>query len=176
MKTMLLASVSALAFNSQFPETMLVKRKGSSDPVMINRADFNDKLETEYTKDDGSTAAAGAAVRHAGGAPTVAPGVTIPPPASTPGFGLTPPANPGDAPQQTVPTPSQAGVLKKGKKFIVVDLAGQPYANEGYDKAGYDSEQDAWNAIYAVQAAAQGQILPTPAPASGTLPPAVSTN
>lgn len=48
-------------------------------------------------------------------------------------------------------------VTKKGKKFIVVNLAGEPIAREGINPDGYASEEDANTAITAVN---------TPAPAA----------
>ncbi|QWY83167.1 hypothetical protein [Rhizobium phage RHph_X2_24] len=53
-------------------------------------------------------------------------------------------------PQQPQTEPAQLLVSKKGKKFIVVDAAGNVIEREGIDADGYGSEADAWGAIMAL--------------------------
>lgn len=60
------------------------------------------------------------------------------------------PTNIGEA---TPPaTPATLAVTKKGKKFIVVDTAGNVIERDGIEKDGYASDADAWAAIMALSA------------------------
>ena len=48
------------------------------------------------------------------------------------------------------PAPVQMAVTKKGKKFIVVDTAGNVIERDGIEKDGYASDTEAWAAITAL--------------------------
>ena len=48
------------------------------------------------------------------------------------------------------PAPVQMAVTKKGKKFVVVDTAGNVIERDGVDKDGYASDAEAWKAITAL--------------------------
>lgn len=149
-------AIIAAAFMSDVLPTVYVK--GENGPMRINEADY-DKAKHGKILDNEDMPVEGITQNTVMNAP---PGMSVPPAPSTP------PELLGDQPPQTLqlmpgnpPVPSPAGstipqtqtvgndqrlVAKQGKKFYVVNIAGDKIDAEGIDKDGYASEQEAWKA------------------------------
>ena len=140
-------------------KTILIE--GKNGPVRINESDFivdEHKMYAPKKNDEpiieGMTAT------------TIipAPGnISVPPAASTPAQFATPEAQPDlnvqlapgaftpPAPEQVTAqtftaTAEQRLVSKQGKKYFIVNAAGEKIEAEGINKDGYATEQDAWAA------------------------------
>jgi hypothetical protein len=154
MRAILLASAAVAvlprAFMSEICETVVVKVKGSTDPVRVNKSDFDADqakggkgiytLNEKATDEQTDPVAGGVFV-------PVAEGLKIPPAPSAPAF-----VNP------VSPTTATADTLfvTKGKgakgKFFVVGPDAMPIANmKDIDPAGYETEELAWAAVNAVK-------------------------
>lgn len=153
----MLAASTSLGFMSDTCEVVLAKIKGSSDPVRVNKDAFDADQEKpagdrEYSpykgSDEPEQSFAGDPRRtfeELGIDPVAAP--------SAPDFSggadeapLPIDPNKNAAAQQTIPS-GQCLVMKKGRKFIIVDAEGNPVEDEGVQKDGYITEKDAWEAV-----------------------------
>lgn len=150
MKNLLSFTAFARAFMSDICETVLVK--GDNGPVRVNKSDFDAdqakggaKLFTLHKETKAEEDAGLTAPQPTGATATpVDPALTIPPAPSAPDLGgaAVPPAN---------PAPNQYLAMKDGKKFFVVNAAGERAEIDGINnKDGYATEQDAWNAILTI--------------------------
>lgn len=125
-------------------KTVNILRSGTV--VRINESDYDAERDGSVVDDAGVAAGvaivsddtggnAGAAGNNGGGEPPVTPAVPT-----------APAANPEPT---TAAAPVQMLVTAKGKKFIVVDAAGEAVEHEKIDSKGYATENDAWVAIVA---------------------------
>lgn len=157
MRAMLLASAATLAtaFNSEVCETVLVRNANGSyrmnkseydameekdRPALASAAKQDDNEQTDNTRAIGSGV-------------SLSPGEQPPAP-SAPDF-----VNGGNPATPTIASPNQLGVVKDGRKWLVVDLSKQvegqpavpyePKEGEAIDKDGYKTEADAWAAVMA---------------------------
>lgn len=132
--------------------------KNANGPLIMNRSDYNADEHGEIF----------ASLEDAmSGTPQQTPMTAIPPlvvpaqPAAIDANGN--PVNAGDTGQMVPPSnvtlrddaaappaPVQMAVTKKGKKFVVVDTAGNAIERDGIEKDGYASDTEAWAAITAL--------------------------
>lgn len=117
-------------------KTLLVK--GKNGPKRINERDFDAKKHTLHNATKAEKAE-GLDQQPLTTEFTVDPTVPIPPAPSAPDFVDPAPATP--------PSPNTRLVKKDGKKFFVVNPNGEAVDEEGIDKDGYKTEQEAWKAI-----------------------------
>ena len=113
--------------------------KNANGPVLMNRSDYNADEHGEIF----------ASLEDAlNGTPQQTPMTAIPPQ----GYASrsTPEEIAAAIGNATPPAPVQMAVTKKGRKFIVVDTAGNVIERDGIDKDGYASDTEAWAAITAL--------------------------
>lgn len=136
--------------------TVSIMRDG--EIVRINRKKYNPDIHGSIVELDGTVNApkidAGVIVPQqiaaltakTETAVTVTPGPISAPPAPPPApVAAQPPAQPVTPPP--APEKPALAVVKKGRRFHVVDMTGQPAAQPGIDSAGYTTETAAWDAI-----------------------------
>ena len=115
--------------------------KTDRGPVRINESAYDPE---KHALDGGETPPAPPAPQNpepgALGGKEPAPGAKEPAPSDP-----TPPAPP--APEGG----EKLMVVKKGKKFVVVDGEGKAVERDGLESSGYDAEQAAWDAILALK-------------------------
>jgi len=125
-------------------ETVTVVRDGVE--YRINKSDFNpDKDKLAGTAAAPATSGGGGSATPQAQAPVSTEGAG--------GDGSQTGTSEGDGivpPPAGQPAPGSRVVMKKGKKFLVVDTAGQPINDANINPAGYDAEADAWKAAYGV--------------------------
>jgi len=151
MRTILFASAAPLAvaaaFMSDVLETVII------NGVRHNKSDV-DADPDKYGAINKSATEKQEVPDRAGVVMPVDPSITVPPAPSAPNFSKTdengknistPPVAP------TIPSPNTLMVTKTGKKWFVVTPANEKVEdNDRIDKAGYDSETLAWDAIKAL--------------------------
>lgn len=157
MKALLLASV-ALGFVNDTCEVVLAKRKGSSDPVRVNKSDFdadqdkpsNDREYSAYTGKDEPDQSGEATAR-----PTFDQ-IGLPPQAapSAPDFSKNETVDPvqtDPSTQAAAPTtvsPNSRLVAKKGSKWFIVGDDGEKLTGiAGLNEDGYKNEAEARAAL-----------------------------
>lgn len=121
------------------PETIIVETDNGS--VMINKSDFDPAIHRlpGAATDMAIPPGAGGDVDANGNTVNAGDGGQMVPPLAT-----EPPQTPAP------PAPVQMAVTKKGKKFVVVDTAGNAIERDGIEKDGYASDTEAWAAITAL--------------------------
>lgn len=160
--TAILLASTAIGYMSETCEVVLAKIKGSSDPVRVNKSDFDADQEKpsgerQYSKYSGKDEAeqsnastAGKTFEELGVEPTAAPSA----PDFSAGTNEAPlPVDPEkDAVAPSIAPPNQLLVMKEGNKFFVVNGMGQKVEDvAGIDNdAGYKTEKAAKDAIAAL--------------------------
>jgi len=138
------AILSVSPYMSEACEVVMVLNE-HGDPVRINKSDYD-------ANPDAYTLADGVEVPPAPAALTLADGVTLPPAPSAGVDNATPP---------TTPAPGAMGVIENGKggaklRHIVVDATtAVPVEHPDIEPKGYVTQQEAWDAILALQAKMQ---------------------
>lgn len=146
-KIALLVSVSTVAFMSEHPGTVRIKRDG--DVFTINLDDYDEKRDGKTVDgDDGLDGPNIASVPH--------PGLVVPPAPSAPGF--------IDAVAPSTVNEDTYTLVKKGKKFIVVHAkdASPVKGFKDIDEAGYATDTEAWAAIMAAKRQPHEQSMEPP--------------
>lgn len=146
----LLASVASVAFMSEHPETVRIKRGGET--FTINADDYDEKRDGKVVTDDAPEGALQVGIPAAG--------IVVPPAPSAPSF--------IDAVAPQTVNEDTYTLVKKGTgakaRFIVVRAAdAQPVTGfKDIDEAGYATDTEAWAAIMAAKRQPHEQSIEPP--------------
>lgn len=151
---------AAVGYMADTCDVVLAKVKGSSDPVRVNKDDFDadqekdagDRLYSKYTGSDEPEQSSAADRTTFEALENVRPQAAPSAPDFSGGHNAAPlPIDEEkNAAAPTSPSPNARLVMKEGSKFFIVDGMGTKLEDDGIDTAGYKTEKAAKDAIAAL--------------------------